>query len=101
MLWQPRTQIGLAGFHVRDADLVALEQVRHDGQVAAVGEIVGEQLGIGEDAEDVGEEEDGFFGGFVVLWVGEVGVDFGERVSFGIWIWGFWVLAIAYSRQCS
>lgn len=54
MLRQPSDQISLAGLHVRNADLVALEQVGDDGQVAAVGELVGEQLRVGEDAEDVG-----------------------------------------------
>jgi hypothetical protein len=42
VLGQPRTQIDLARLHVRDADLVTLEQVRDDRQVAALGELIGE-----------------------------------------------------------
>lgn len=80
VLGEPRGEINVAGVHVGDADLVTLEQIRDDGQVAALGELIGEQLGVGEDAEDVGEEDDGLLGGLVVLGVGDVGVDYdGER----------------------
>jgi hypothetical protein len=76
VLGQPSGEIGLAGFHVGDANLVTLEQIRDDGQVAALGELIGEELGVGEDAEDVGEEDNGLLGGLVVLGVGDVGVDY-------------------------
>lgn len=78
MVWQPGGQVSLAGLHVCNIDLVALEQVGDDGQVAGTGELVSEQLGIGEDAKDVGQEEDGFSGVLVVFGVGEVSVD---------WLW--------------
>ena len=71
---QPGGQIGLAGLHGGDGDLVALEQVGDDSQVAIGGELVGEELGVGENAEDVGQEEDGLVGA-LVLGVGDVGVD--------------------------
>jgi hypothetical protein len=75
VLRQPGGQISLARFHIRDADLVTREQVRDDGQVSTLGELIGEELGVGEDAEDVGQEDDGLFGGLVVLGVSDVGVD--------------------------
>jgi hypothetical protein len=76
---QPGGQIGLAGLHVGKRDLVTLEQVRNDGQVAIGGELVGEKLGIGENAEDVGQEEDGLVGA-LVLGVGDIGVDYQVEV---------------------
>ena len=75
VLGQPGAQVDLAGIHVGSADLVTLEQVRDDRQVAALGELIGEELGVGEDAEDVGQEDDGLLRGLVVLGVGDVGVD--------------------------
>jgi hypothetical protein len=42
VLRQPRGQIGLARLHIRDADLVTREQVRDDGQVSTLGELIGE-----------------------------------------------------------
>jgi hypothetical protein len=74
VLGQPGWQVSLAGLHGLDGDLVALEQIRDDGQVAIVGELVGEKLGVGEDAEDVGQEEDSLLGA-LVLGIGDVGVD--------------------------
>lgn len=75
VLGEPSTQIGFARLHVRDAELVTLEQVRDDRQVSALGELISEKLGVGVDAEDIGHEDDGLFGGLVVLGVGDVGVD--------------------------
>jgi len=82
VLGQPGGQVGLARLHDLEGDLVTLEQVRDDGQVAIVGELVGKQLGVGVDAEDVGQEEDGLFGA-LVLGVGDVAVDYqvGSSVS--------------------
>lgn len=54
MVGDPRGEVHLAAVHVGNLDLVAPEQIRDDGQVAIAGELVGEQLGVGEDAEDVG-----------------------------------------------
>lgn len=71
---QPGGQIGLAGLHGGDGDLVTLEQVGDDSQVAIGGELVGEELGVGENAEDIGQEEDGLVGA-LVLRVGDVVVD--------------------------
>lgn len=71
----PLGEVNLAGLHIANVDGVATEEVGQDGQVAIVGELVSEQLAVDEEAEDVGEDDDGLFGGLVVLGVGEVGVD--------------------------
>lgn len=71
----PLGEVNLAGLHVADVDGVAAEEVGQDSQVAIVGELVGEQLAVDEEAEDVGEDNDGLFGSLVVLGVGEVGID--------------------------
>lgn len=42
-----------------EGDGVAVEEVRHEGQVAVGGELVGDQLGVLPDAEHVGQVEDG------------------------------------------
>lgn len=75
MVREPCGEIGLAGLHVADLDLVALEKIRDDGQVAIVGELVGEQLGVAEDTEDVGQEDNGLIGVLVVFGGRDVGVD--------------------------
>lgn len=75
----PLREVNLAGLHVADVDGVTTEEVGQDGQVAIVGELVGEQLAVDKEAEDVGEDDDGLFGGLVVLGVGEVGVDWGSQ----------------------
>lgn len=82
VLGQPGGQVGLTRLHGLEGDLVTLEQVGDDGQVAIVGELVGKQLGVGVDAEDVGQEEDGLFGA-LVLGIGDVAVDYqvGSSVS--------------------
>lgn len=51
---QPGGEVALAGLRLGDLHLVAPEQIWDDGQVAAGGELVGEQLGVGRGAEDVG-----------------------------------------------
>jgi hypothetical protein len=97
---QPGGQIGLAGLHVGKRDLVTLEQVRNDGQVAIGGELVGEKLGIGENAEDVGQEEDGLVGA-LVLGVGDIGVDYQVEVL-DVWPLGRVKLELfTYRRQHS
>lgn len=72
---KPCTQISLARLHVAETDLVALEKIRDDSQVTIVGELVGEELGVDVDAEDIGQEDNGLLGGLVILRVGDVGVD--------------------------
>lgn len=75
---KPSGKISLAGFHVAHGDLVTLEQIRDNGQVAIVGELVGQKLGVGEDAEDIGQEEDGLVGALIFR-VGDVGLDCRSR----------------------
>jgi hypothetical protein len=75
VLGQPSAEVNLARLHIGNADLVTLEQVRDDGQVSTPGELIGEELGVGVDAEDVGQEDNSLLGGLVVLGVGDVGVD--------------------------
>lgn len=75
VLGKPRGQVSLAGFHVADLDLVALENIRDDSQVAIVGELVGEKLGIGKDTEDIGHEDNSLVGVLVILGGSDVGVD--------------------------
>lgn len=75
MVRDPRGKVGLSGLHVAELDGVAAEQVRDDGQVTVGGELVGEELGVDIDAEDVAQDDDGLLGGLVVLGVGDVGVD--------------------------
>lgn len=75
MLGKPRGKIGLSGLHRLDADLVTLEQVWDEGEIAIVGVLVGEELGIGVEAEDIAQEDDGLLGVLVVLGRHDVGVD--------------------------
>jgi hypothetical protein len=76
VLGEPVGDVGLAGVHIRRVDGVTVEQVGDDSQVAIVGELVGDELGICEgQAEDVGDEDDGLLGGLVVLGGGNVGLD--------------------------
>lgn len=75
VLRDPGHDIYFARIHIVDADLVALKKVRDDSQVTIAGELVGEELGIGEDAEDVRQKDDGLLGVIVVLGVGDISVD--------------------------
>lgn len=59
---EPRGDINLLGFEVVDLHRIAIEQIRQHGEVSISGESVGEELAVGEDAEDVGEEEKGGVG---------------------------------------
>lgn len=77
MLGQPVGKINVARMHVRDTKLVASEEVGHDNQVSLISEIISEQLGIGINAKGVCQEDDGFLRGLIVLWVYNVGVDYG------------------------
>lgn len=75
VIGEPRGEVGLAGFHGFDADLVTLKQVWDEGKVAIVGELVGEELGIGVEAEDIGQEDNGLLGSLVVLGESDIGID--------------------------
>lgn len=77
VLGEPCRQIRLARIHIGGFDLITPEQIGDDGQVAIGGVLVGEEQGIGEETEDVGQEENGLLGGLVVLRVDDVGVDWG------------------------
>lgn len=70
---QPGGQISLARFHSADLDLVALEKIRDDGQVAIVGKLIGEELGVAEDTEDISQKDNGLVGVLVILGRGNVG----------------------------
>jgi len=62
-------------------DGVPVEKIGHDDEVAVGGKLVGDELGVDKAAaDDVGEDEDGVFGGFG-RGVGEVGVDCTDAVS--------------------
>ena len=54
MLGQPAGEVDLARFHVGNADIVTLEKVRDHSEIAIVGELVSEELGVAEDTEDIG-----------------------------------------------
>lgn len=75
MLGEPCRQVDLARFHGFDIDRVALENIRDDSQVAIVGVLVGEELGVGVDSEDIGHEDNGLLGGLAALGVGDIGID--------------------------
>lgn len=68
----PRRQVGLSRLHIGELDGVAAEEVRDHGEVAIVGELVGEELGVDVDAEDVAENDNGLLGRLVALGVDEV-----------------------------
>lgn len=51
-----------------------MENIRDDSQVTIVGELVGEKLGVDEDAEDIGQEDNSLFR-VLILRVGDIGVD--------------------------
>lgn len=72
---EPSANVELAGLHGDGVDGVAAEQVGEDTQVSVVGELIGEELSIVEETEDVAQEEDSLLGGPVVLGVDNVGVD--------------------------
>jgi hypothetical protein len=82
VLGEPVGNVGLAGVHVSGADGVAVEQIRDDSQVAIVGKLIGDELGIREsEAEDVGDEDDGLLGLLVVLGGDNVGLDWRITMS--------------------
>jgi hypothetical protein len=95
----PGGQIGLAGLHVAQLDGVALKQVGDDGQVAIVGELVGEELAVVVDADDVGEEDDCLFGGLIVLGIDDVSVNWDG--SQYVWLRRRICYLAAYHRRCS
>ena len=74
MLGQPAGKVDVARMHTRGTKLATLEEVGHDNQVSLISEIISEQLGIGVNAKDVGQEDDNFVRGLIVLRVYNVGV---------------------------
>lgn len=76
---EPGTNVELAGLHGDGVDGVAAEKVGEDTQVSIVGELIGEELGVVEETEDVAQEEDSLLGGLVVLGVDNVGVNCSEK----------------------
>lgn len=75
MVGEPGTNVKLAGLHGDGVDGVAAEKVGEDTQVSIVGELIGEELSVVEETEDIAQEEDSLLGGLVVLGVDNVGVD--------------------------
>lgn len=75
VLGEPRGEIDVARLHSLDTDLVTLEQIRDESEVTIVGELVGQELGVREKTEDIGQKDDGLLGGLVVLGRDDVGVD--------------------------
>lgn len=78
VILKPRGKIDLAALLVSHLDRVTPEIVREDSQVSIFGELVGQELAVCVDSEDVGEEDDGFSGGrgFGGLGGGDVGIYF-------------------------
>jgi hypothetical protein len=75
VLGQPGGEVDLARVHVGNANLVTLEKIRDHGEVAIVGELVSEELGVVEDTEDIGQEDNGLLGVLIVLGVDNIGID--------------------------
>ena len=71
----PTSKVAKGFNHIMAKDGVAVEEVGDDGQVAIVGVLVGKELAVDEETEDVGEDDDGLVGVLVVLRVGDVGVN--------------------------
>lgn len=72
---QPLHNVDIAIVQVIGADLSTVEQIREDSQVAIVGELIDEKLVVGEEAEDVGQVENGGVGLLAVLGGTNVGLD--------------------------
>lgn len=76
----PRGEVGLSRLHIFELDGVTAEEVRDHGEVAIVGELVGEELSIDVDAKDVAEDDNGLLGGLVALGVGDVCLGCSKRM---------------------
>lgn len=70
---EPAGQVNLSALHSSDVDGVTGEEVRDDSEVAILGKLVSNELAVGVDAEDVGQDQDGLVG--LLLGLGEVGLD--------------------------
>lgn len=77
----PVWEANLAGLHVTNLDGIATEKIGDNGEIAIVGELVGKQLAVDEDAENVREDDDSLLGVFVVLGVSDVGLDYRELAT--------------------
>lgn len=72
---EPLHNVDVAIVQVIGTDLSTVEQIREDGQVAIVGELIDEKLVVGEEAEDVGQVKNGCVGLLAVLGGTNVGLD--------------------------
>lgn len=54
---------------------IAVEKIRHDGVVAVGGELIGHQLGVLPDTDDVWQEENRLLSLNLLLWLGDVSLD--------------------------
>jgi hypothetical protein len=80
-LWHRRIDIFLQieGLWNGKWHFAAIEHIGNDREISVLGELVGDELDVGEvHAEDVGHNEDCIFWAFVVFWVGDVCADWWE-----------------------
>jgi hypothetical protein len=69
---EPGGKVDLPSRIVAQQQRIARKEVWQHRQVAIVGEVVGEQLAVADDAEDVADEDDGGIGVLVVLGIHEI-----------------------------
>lgn len=72
VLLDPAGKVDLSTLHSSNVDGIAGEEVRNNGEVAILGKLVSDELAVGVDTEDVGQDEDGLVG--LLLGLGEVGL---------------------------
>lgn len=58
MLGKPFLNVDLSGLESVEGQLVTVEEVRNDGQIAVRGEVISEQLAVVVETEDVGDDDD-------------------------------------------
>ena len=74
VIGEPGGEVGLSRFHVTELDSVSPEKVGDDTSVSIGGELVGEELGVDIDTEDIAQEDDNLLGA-LVLGVDNIGFD--------------------------
>lgn len=62
VLWKPSLEIDFIAVVIVDIQGITLQDIRDDGEESTRGEAVRDELDVLVDAEDVAEDEDGFFG---------------------------------------
>lgn len=67
MLAKPLLNVDLSGLESVEGQLIAVKEVRNDGQVPVGGEVIGEQLAVVVETKDVGDDEDRLVRRLVVL----------------------------------